>query len=86
MSDSRTENYTVGDKVYIHEGSKYWSYNTVGNPRDQIGVVFFRKPNGSVRVRWQNGCTNSYYSGELTVLGNTGMSKEEAMVWHERSV
>ena len=86
MSDNRTENYTVGDKVYIHEGSKYWSYNTDANPRDQIGVVFHRKAHGSVRVRWQNGRTNSYLSRELTVLGNTGMSEEEAMVWHERSV
>ena len=86
MSDNRTENYTVGDKVYIHEGSQYWRDDSDANPRDMIGVIFKGHYNGGVRVRWQNGRTNSYAEGDLTVLGNTGMSEEEAMVWHEQRV
>lgn len=86
MSDNRTENYTVGDKVYIHEGSQYWGDDSEANPRDMIGVVFKGNYHGGVRVRWQNGKTNAYANGDLMVLGNTGMSEEEAVVWHERGV
>jgi hypothetical protein len=71
--------YEVGDKVVIMEGGR-WS-NSDSNPHGVIGFVFHPSGDGWYQVKWSNTECNSYEAGDLKVLGNSGMSREEVLQW-----
>lgn len=57
-------------RVKIKSTSEYYRYNVPSNPKDVIGTVIeFDSQNGDhpIRVRWDNGSTNSYRNKDLVI-------------------
>lgn len=65
--------FSVGDKVMIGVGTKFYCMNDISNPRDTIGTVTYVSDDSrlSIHVRWDakyhNGIdiTNSYDDEDL---------------------
>lgn len=69
---SKVNEIKVGSKVKITDTSEYYSHGTPSNPRDMVGTV--TEDNRKVtagyvyRVKWSNGCYNSYKVGDLELV------------------
>lgn len=72
----------VGDRVMISVTSEYHSLDAY-NPGGMMGrVIQLRDPEScelTIRVEWDNGCTNSYRPSDLVFMGEEDNTPEEAV-------